>query len=106
MPEEVLAWFDKNDILFVPSLSEGLPVVGMQALAKRLASVVSKIGGFVDLVDEGQNGFLVDGNQLSRFSIALQQFLEDSLQMAFRFDINRIVDRYENVFAEIVRYYY
>ena len=74
-PEEVLAWFDKSDILFMPSLSEGLPVVGVQALAKGLAFVVSKIGGFVDLVDEGQNGFLIDGRQLPGFSIALQQLL-------------------------------
>jgi glycosyltransferase involved in cell wall biosynthesis len=36
-PEEVLEWFDRSDILFMPSLSEGLPVVGVQALAKGLA---------------------------------------------------------------------
>ncbi len=101
-PEEVLDWFDKSDILFMPSLSEGLPVVGVQALAKGLAFVVSKIGGFVDLVDEGQNGFLVDNHQSSGFSIALQQLLshqddlqrfrEASLQKAIQFDINRIVE--------------
>ena len=59
-PEQVLDWFDKSDILFMPSLSEGLPIVGVQALAKGLAIVVSKIGGFVDIVDDGENGFLVD----------------------------------------------
>ena len=111
-PEEVLTWFDRSDILFMPSLSEGLPVVGVQALAKGLVLVVSKIGGFVDLVDEGQNGFLVDGSQPSGFSIALRQLLsrqddlrryrEASLQKAIHFDIYRIVEQYENIFKELV----
>ena len=61
-PEEVLDWFSKSDILFMPSLSEGLPVVGVQALAKGLAFVVSDIGGFVDLVDDEENGYLIDGS--------------------------------------------
>jgi glycosyltransferase involved in cell wall biosynthesis len=111
-PEEVLNWFDKSDILFMPSLSEGLPVVGVQALAKGLALVVSNIGGFVDLVNEGQNGYLVNRNQPSGFSIALQkllshqdglqQFREASLHKALQFDINRIVEQYEHIFEEVV----
>jgi glycosyltransferase involved in cell wall biosynthesis len=112
-PEEVLAWFGRSDILFMPSLSEGLPVVGVQALAKGLALVVSKIGGFVDLVDEGQNGFLVERDQPLGFSNALQQLLshrdtlqhyrEASLQKAVHFDLKHIVEQYENIFAEIVQ---
>ncbi len=111
-PEEVLTWFGRSDILFMPSLSEGLPVVGVQALAKGLALVVSKIGGFMDLVDEGQNGFLVDECQPSGFSIVLRQLLSQqddlkqfrkaSLQKAIHFDIRRIVEQYENIFEEIV----
>lgn len=109
-PEEVLDWFDKSDILFMPSLSEGLPVVGVQALAKGLALVVSDIGGFVDLVDDGKNGFLVDKNAPASFSVALRrlfssvhdlrQFRAASLSKASNFDIQRIVAQYENLFAE------
>jgi len=107
-PEEVLAWFDKSDILFMPSLSEGLPVVGVQALAKGLAIVASKIGGFIDIVDNQKNGFLVDGKRTSGFSEALRQLLsnqtrlqqlrETSLKMASRFDLMRIVKQYEQIF--------
>jgi len=111
-PEEVLKWFDKSDILFMPSLSEGLPVAGVQALAKGLTVVASKIGGFVDLVDEGQNGFLVDSYHSHGFSMALQQLLshktelkrfrEASLQKAIYFDIKRVVEKYEDIFREAV----
>lgn len=107
-PEEVLDWFDQSDILFMPSFSEGLPVVGVQALAKGLAFVVSKIGGFVDIVDHDKNGFLVDLADPSGFAIALKQLLsnevrlgqfrEASLQKASQFDNALIVEQYEQIF--------
>ena len=53
-PEEVKKEFQNSDILFMPSLSEGLPVVGVHALASGLAFIVSDIGGFVDIVDQGE----------------------------------------------------
>jgi glycosyltransferase involved in cell wall biosynthesis len=62
-------------------------------------------------VDEDQNGFLVDESQLSGFSSALwqlltqrgdlQRFREASLRKAVHFDINRIVEQYENIFDDI-----
>lgn len=109
-PEEVLAQFLKSDILFMPSLSEGLPVVGVQALASGLAIVASEIGGFLDVVDEGQNGFLVDRSDHDGYSNALRRLLSDptllrrfqqaSLQKAWQFDIVRIVEQYEALFTE------
>jgi glycosyltransferase involved in cell wall biosynthesis len=110
-PEVVLDWFEKSDILFMPSLSEGLPVVGVQALATGLAFVVSNIGGFADLVDGGRNGFLIDVNQPSEYATmlrqllshqdTLQQFRKSSLQKALQFDINRIVEQYEQIFRKV-----
>jgi glycosyltransferase involved in cell wall biosynthesis len=110
-PEEVLDWFDKSDILFMPSLSEGLPVVGVQALAKGLAVVASRIGGFVDIVEQGRNGFLVEGTDLDGFGNALRDLLSNrerlrksrltSLDKAKGFDIQRITAQYERLFQEI-----
>ncbi|HET9908508.1 MAG TPA: glycosyltransferase family 4 protein, partial [Anaerolineales bacterium] len=112
-PQEVMQWFDRSDILFMPSLSEGLPVVGVQALAKGLAIVASRVGGFVDLVDDAQNGYLVERSAISHFSLLLRNLLEDpnrllsfrnaSLEKAKSFEIDRIVDQYENIFLGIIR---
>jgi len=111
-PEEVLAWFDQSDILFMPSLSEGLPVVGVQALAKGLAFVVSEVGGFVGIVVNGENGFLLALDDPSIFSVPIKEFLsnkdklsqfrEASLQKASRFDIISIVERYEQKLLEVI----
>jgi len=57
----------QSDLLFMPSLSEGLPVVGLQALGVGLAIVASRAGGNVDLVDPGSNGSLADSDDRKHF---------------------------------------
>jgi glycosyltransferase involved in cell wall biosynthesis len=111
-PEDVLDGFSKSDILFMPSLSEGLPVVGVQALAKGLALVVSNIGGFLDLVDNGRNGFLIDLHDHATFISTLRNLISNpdallgyrkaSLQKSVNFDIERIVENYEAIFQRVV----
>jgi glycosyltransferase involved in cell wall biosynthesis len=112
MPEAVLDQFAKSDILFMPSLSEGLPVVGVHALATGLAIVASKIGGFLDLVDNEKNGYLIDVQDIPAFSKALRElisnpkillrFREAGLEKAREFDIQKIVDRYQSIFYDVL----
>jgi glycosyltransferase involved in cell wall biosynthesis len=107
----VLDCFSRSDILFMPSISEGLPVVGVQALAKGLAIVASNIGGFLDLVDHGQNGSLIEVQDLAGFGEILKSLLSEpglllkyrqaSLVKASDFDIERITDQYERVFQAL-----
>lgn len=108
-PHEVLGWFDKSDILFMPSRAEGLPVVGVQALAKGLAIVASRVGGFVDLVDDDKNGYLE--TDAARFSTLLASLLSDpnrllsfrsaSLEKARSFELEQIVKEYETIFLRV-----
>lgn len=106
-PADVLDEFSRSDILFMPSLSEGLPVVGVDALVKGLAIVASKIGGFLDLVEPARNGYLVEVQDEAGFSSALRElfsnrellagFRQASLAKAKDFDIGKIADRYEGI---------
>ncbi|HET9913018.1 MAG TPA: glycosyltransferase family 4 protein [Anaerolineales bacterium] len=110
-PQDVLKWFDKSDILFMPSRSEGMPVVGVQALAKGLAIVASRVGGFVDLVDDDKNGYLIQEMDATTFSHSLASLLSDSQRLlAFRiaslekarsFELDQIVKEYENIFLRV-----
>jgi glycosyltransferase involved in cell wall biosynthesis len=110
-PQDVLTWFDKSDILFMPSRSEGLPVVGVQALAKGLAIVASRVGGFVDLVDDDKNGYLIEEVDAAKFLNSLSSLLSDSnrllayrtasLEKARSFELEQIVKEYENIFLRV-----
>ena len=112
-PDEVIEWMRSSDILFMPSLSEGLPVVGVHSLAMGLAIVASPCGGFIDLVDDGVNGYLVDVNLAEGYERALRDLLTDpnrllrarqaSRTKAQAFDLRTIVGEYEELFAAVGR---
>ena len=111
-PEQVLDHFSKSDILFMPSFSEGLPVVGVQALAKGLAIVASRIGGFLDLVDENKNGYLIDVQDKDAFAGILRELISDtdllfqfraaSLKKSRDFEIQKVADQYQIIFQDVV----
>ena len=108
-PQNVLDEFARSDILFMPSRAEGLPVVGVQALACGLALVVGRAGGFADLVSDGENGCLRDPDDADGFASSLRALLADasalrrarqtSLARDEEFDIKRVVDAYENLLS-------
>lgn len=109
--EEVISCFKQSDILLMPSLSEGLSVVGVQALAAGLAIVANNVGGFSDLVDAGQNGILVEPGDVETLKDGLRRYLSSpellrnarlsSLTVARKFDIKLIADKYEAIFNHI-----
>jgi glycosyltransferase involved in cell wall biosynthesis len=111
-PEEVLEWYHRGDILFMPSRSEGLPVVGVQAVAMGLAPVMSRVGGCVDIIDSGVNGYLVEPGDEAGFEAALRGLLLDvdmlysfrlaSRELAGKFDLDIIVESYVRLFKAAV----
>ena len=106
-PEEVVQAFRRSDILFMPSLSEGLPVVGVQALSLGLALVVSQIGGWRDLIVAGENGMMLPHDDASGFAEVLRGYIshpetlhsarQASRRHAANFDLNAIVTAYEEI---------
>jgi len=111
-PETVLEHFSKSDILFMPSLSEGLPVVGVQALATGLAIVASEIGGFLDLVDNEKNGYLINVHDIPAFSRVLREVIlnpeillrlrQASIEKSHEFDIQKVVDQYQSILQGVL----
>jgi glycosyltransferase involved in cell wall biosynthesis len=111
-PPEVIAEFSRSEILFMPSRSEGLPVVGVQALASGMAIVAGNAGGFIDLVKPGENGFLYDPDDVEGMCEGLRKLLsepetllharEKSLTSSNRYDLASIISQYEQLFADVI----
>lgn len=113
-PEQVLDLMAQSDVLVLPSRSEGLPVVGVQALAMGLALVLSHAGGNVELVQPGQNGHLFPPGDLNALTESLHRLLTSpsaiqsaqakSREMAKAFDLGVIVEEYETMFQAVIRH--
>jgi glycosyltransferase involved in cell wall biosynthesis len=76
--EEVAAALDAATALVLPSRSEGLPRVGMEALVRGRPIVGARGGGIPDLVRDGENGLLVPVEDSRALADALVRVASDS----------------------------
>jgi glycosyltransferase involved in cell wall biosynthesis len=104
----------ESEILLIPSLSEGLPMVAVEALADGLAIAGSRIGGLADVLEEGGNGVAFDlAAGPAGFAQALRPLLSEpdhlgrarraSLELSRRFDLGLSLDAYEAILKESAR---
>jgi glycosyltransferase involved in cell wall biosynthesis len=73
------------DLVVMPSLSEGLPNVPLEALAHKKPIVATSVGGTPEIIQDGKNGILVkpgDPNGLAEAIIALLGNSEERNLMA------------------------
>ncbi|MGO9244643.1 MAG: glycosyltransferase [Verrucomicrobiia bacterium] len=73
--EEIPLWMNACDVLCLPSLSEGLPNVALEAMACGLPVVASRVGGVPEIVRDGVNGFLVPSSNPGALADALRRAL-------------------------------
>lgn len=109
--EEVLEYMAASDVFALPSLSEGFPIVSLEAMASGLPIVATKVGGLPEIVEDGQNGFLVEPKSPRQIADKAQLLLEDdelrgrisrnNKEKARSYSWQSIVQRLEEVYRTI-----
>jgi len=107
--EELLA---VSDLFLMPSGSESFGLAALEAMACEVPIISSNVGGLPEVNIEGETGFLskpgnVDQMAANAIKILsnekmLQQFRENALEQAKRFDINEILPQYEAYYEEVI----
>jgi glycogen synthase len=75
--DEVARALDDATLLVLPSRSEGMGRVIVEALCRGRPVVASRVGGIRDLVRDGENGILVDPGDPAALADALVSLLSD-----------------------------
>ena len=76
--DEIAVWMGAADVLCLPSISEGLPNVVLEALASGRPVVASRVGGLPEIVTDDSRGFLVPPASPEELARALARALEAS----------------------------
>lgn len=89
-----------SKLMIMTSLSEGTPMCALEAMALGVPIVSTPVGGLVDLVDDGRNGFLSDSDDeladsivnIIRDSALRDRLSKESMEKAM---INNDIERYK-----------
>jgi glycosyltransferase involved in cell wall biosynthesis len=76
--EELRNWMQRAAIFAMPSTYEGLGLSLQEAQFYGCASVGTRCGGVEDLIQDGDNGLLVDVNNTTQLASALEKLMADS----------------------------
>ncbi|MFA5089918.1 MAG: glycosyltransferase family 4 protein [Candidatus Omnitrophota bacterium] len=99
------------DIFVLPSLKEGLGLSLMEAMAKGIAVIGSRVGGIQSLIRDGYNGILVEPADTYGISAAILRLLDNPAQaqalgekardfIARNFSLDEMAEETERVYRE------
>src|SRR5215207_1199878 len=116
MRKDVPRLLAASDVFVLPTLTEALPTVLAEAMAAKLPIVASRVGGIPEMVTDGQNGCLVEPEDIHGLVSACNSLLSDAEQRAAmgaegwkvvnrKFNIEQQVDQLEKLYFEQLQSY-
>lgn len=70
--EHIMQYYADADIFVLPSVSEGIPKVIAEAMAKGLPLIATRVGGLPELIENGVNGILIEPKDILGLAAAIE----------------------------------
>ena len=111
--EDVAPFYAAFDALVLPSSNEGTPVSAIEALAAERPVVATRVGGVPDVVEEGEDGFLVEPGATDELADRLAQLARDPAlrermgeagraRVLPRYAVERLVDDVDRLYRSLL----
>jgi len=111
--ENISEYLQASDIFVLPSLAEGMANTLLEAMVCGLPCIATRIGGSVDLIDDGKDGILVEPASSEELASAILRLLKDKessknignqarKKISERYSINSIVPAYINLYKGLL----
>lgn len=109
--KDVSLILNKIDVLILPSLFEGFPMIILESLATATPVIASNVNGIPEIIQNGKNGFLTTPKNPHEITESIlkyyknRSFIKDhgeygSEQVHAKFTVTTMIDNYENIFLE------
>lgn len=76
--DRIQTYYDRADVFVLASFSEGVPVVLMEAMAKEIPCVTTRITGIPELIEDGVEGFMVFPSDIDGLADKLEITMADT----------------------------
>jgi glycosyltransferase involved in cell wall biosynthesis len=107
--DDVPALLAQADLFVLPSRSEAFPNGAMEAMAAGLPVIASRVGGLVDLIEDGRTGILVSPAEPPQFAAAIEELVLNPErafalgsaardEVARRYSFERMVGAFEQLY--------
>ena len=111
--EEVGPFFAAFDVFVLPSANEGTPVTAIEALASGCTVVATRVGGVPDVVQDGEDGILIEPDSPEQLANALVLLAGDPELRARmgaagrtrtlpRYAVSRLIDDVDALYRELL----
>ena len=110
--DKVPEYMAASDVFVLPSLSEGFPVVVVEAMASGLPIIATDVGGLSEIVKDGENGFLVEPkntNEIAEKILSLleadmlrERISENNREKAREYGWVNIIEKLEKIYYEAI----
>jgi glycosyltransferase involved in cell wall biosynthesis len=110
---DVAPYYAFMDALLLPSANEGTPVVAIESLAARRPVVATRVGGVPDVVEDGEDGFLVPIGETAAMAAALERLARypelraqmgehGAARVVPRYRVERLVEDVDALYRELL----
>ncbi len=79
---KVADYLNACDVFVFPSFHENFSIALLEACASRLPCIVSNVGGNAEIIEDGKNGFVIDGFDCEKYAEKMQYFLDNNAKIA------------------------
>lgn len=76
-PEQMNKWMQASDVFVLPSHSEGMPNVVMEAMSCGVPVVATKVGGLPDAVGDSEGAILVEPKDVKNLCYAIDRIISN-----------------------------
>lgn len=74
-PDEIPGLMQKSDVVLIPSLSEGLPNVGVEAITSGCLLVGSNVGGIPEIITNNVSGLILEAGNVQQWKTTLEDVI-------------------------------
>ncbi len=103
--DEIKEYLQNSDIFVLPSLSEGIPIAVMEAMAMALPVIATNITGLPEIIIDNKNGYLVESSNSQQLAKKIKHlYHHPEIREKFKNNSRKIIEEKFNLKKNVTKF--